>query len=378
MLFSLLTLGFYGWYCRKPNWKRYLLVVVGFAFALMAKPMAVTLPLIMLLLDYWPLRRDSAPEGRPLHLLIEKLPLLAMTAVSCIVTIKAQATSEALSDVAILPLSLRIENALVSYAAYVGKIFWPVGLSPYYPYPESLQISRVAACFGILAIGTAAAVFYWRRIRYVAVGWLIFLIAMLPVIGLVQVGHQAMADRYTYVPCIGLFLIVAWGVSEIGAIAKFAPVVAICALFALGLLTTNYLRYWQDGVTLFTRASTLAPQPDWLIEEFLADSLLAKGNTNAAFQHFHHACALRPAYPYCHFNMAEILYSSNQLRDALDQYQLARKTSNRKDMTVLCLINSGEILMALGDKQSAAIQLSLALDIDPGNARALALRQRLY
>jgi hypothetical protein len=282
-----------------------------------------------------------------------------------------------MSNLSIVPLSVRIENALVSYVAYTGKAFWPVGLSPYYPFPESLPLGDVVASVIILATITAA-VLYARRARYPVVGWLLFVVTLVPVIGIVQVGHQAMADRYSYIPCIGLFLVLAWGLAEIPSAAKFVPAIALCLLLALAVATTRYLRYWQNGVTLFMRARAVAVKPDWLIEEFLADSLLADGQVDAAFRHFRDACVLRPDYAYCHFNMAEILFTRNQLRDALEQYQRARRFSARRDMTVLCLVNSADILLRLGDPKAADMALSLALETDPGNVRALALRQQVH
>ena len=215
-LFSLLTIAAYGLYASQPGWKKYLLVLVSFSLALMSKPMAVSLPLVLLLLDYWPLRRyeDLPFRSKWARLSLEKLPLFLMSAASSVVTIIAQRSGGSVVDASSLPLSLRVGNALVSYVAYIGKMFWPAKLAIFYPHPQhSLPWSDVFAAAVILSSITIAML-YLHRARYLAMGWFLFVITLIPVIGIVQVGRQAMADRYTYFPCIGLFLIVVWGLSD--------------------------------------------------------------------------------------------------------------------------------------------------------------------
>ncbi|HLX68250.1 MAG TPA: hypothetical protein VKV04_01365 [Verrucomicrobiae bacterium] len=380
--FCLITIALYGWYSRGPDWKKYLTVVAGFALALMSKPMAVSLPIVLLLIDYWPLQRyqDLPFRNRWLRLSVEKLPLALMSAASSVVAMAAQRAGGAVADSSALPLSVRLGNAIISYAAYVQKAILPVNLAVFYPHPQqSLAWSDVLAAGFILATITGATL-YFRRYRYLAMGWLFFVATLIPVIGIVQVGRQAMADRYAYVPCIGLFIIVAWGFNDVVSamhLPRLVPaIVSLCVISALAMATARYLQYWQNGVVLLTRAAAIAGQPDPGIEEFLADELASVGRVNEAYQHYGRTCVLLPNYATCHYNLAEILFSRNQLRDALQQYQIAGTLASSKDMAVSSLVNSGEILLDLGDYDAARVRLDAALQIDPNNSKALQLRQR--
>lgn len=382
-LFTLLTIAAYGRYIRRPDGKKYLIVVAAFALALMSKPMAVTLPLILLLLDYWPLQRyENLPYRQKwAHFSVEKLPLFLMSAASSAITLLAQRSGGAVADSSALPLSVRLGNAIVSYVAYLGKTVWPANLAVFYPHPQnSLPWSDVIAATVIL-VAITTAVLYFRRAHYLAMGWFLFVITLIPVIGIVQVGRQAMADRYAYLPCIGLFIIVAWGLSDAADAIAIPRVVAAVAALALLLTfaaaTTRYLQYWQNGVKLLTHAALVAGRPDPGLEEFLADDLASAGRIDEAYRHYGAACVLLPRYPTCHYNLAEILFTRHQLRDALEQYQLAASLTANKDMVLSSLINSGEILLELGDYQTAELRLSAALQIDPTNSTALQLRQRV-
>ncbi|MGO9403152.1 MAG: tetratricopeptide repeat protein [Terriglobales bacterium] len=383
-LFSLLTIAAYGGYVRRPGWKKYLVVVAAFALALMSKPMAVSLPLVLLLLDYWPLERyeDIPSRRRWVRLLVEKLPLFLMSAASSAITMVAQRSGGAIAVESLLPLSVRVENAVVSYVAYVGKTVWPSKLAVFYPHPEhSLTWADVIAAAVLLAAITMA-VLYFHRSRYLAMGWFLFVVTLIPVIGIVQVGRQAMADRYAYIPCIGLFIIIAWGLSDVvtaGAIPRAVP--AIAALFliaAYAVATTRYLPYWQNGVDLFTHARKVAWRPDSMLEEDLAEAMFAAGRLDEAFPHLQEACVLRPDFAYCHYYMAEVLFDRRQLPSALEQYQLAEKLTDKEDLTLSCLINSGQILLELGDYKTAEIRFAAALRIDPNNSTALQLRQQAF
>ena len=383
-LFSLLTIAAYGWYVRRPDWKKYLVVVAAFALALMSKPMAVSLPLVLLLLDYWPLERyEDLPFRRKwVRLSMEKMPLLLMSAASSAVTMVAQRSGGTVVEISALPLSVRLENAIVSYVAYIGKTVWPAKLAVFYPHPEhSLLWSDVIAA-AVILIAITMAVLYFHRARYLAMGWFLFVITLIPVIGIVQVGHQAMADRYAYIPCIGLFVIIAWGLSDVvtaAAIPRVVPAMAaLCLILALAAATTRYLQYWQSGVKLFTQARIVAGRPDPSLEEGLADAMVSAGRFDEAFPHYREACVLRPNFAFCHYHMAEILFNRRQLRDALEQYQLAGRLTDRKDMVLTCLINSGEILLDSGDYETAEMEFAAALQIDPNNNTALLLRQRAF
>jgi len=384
-LFSLLTIAAYGWYVRGPGWKKYLVVVAAFALALLSKPMAVSLPLVLLLLDYWPLERyEDLPFRRKwVRLSLEKLPLLLLSAASSAVTMVAQRSRGAVAWESILPLSWRLENAIVCYVAYIGKTVWPAKLAVFYPHPlHSLLWSDVIAA-AVILVAITMAVLYFHRARYLAVGWFLFVITLIPVIGIIQVGRQAMADRYAYVPCIGLFIIIAWGLSSIAhatALPRIVPAVAaLCLILAFAAATSRYLPYWQSGVKLFTHARMVAWRPDSVIEESLAEALFAAGRFDEAFPHSREACVLRPDDANCHYHMAEVLlFVRHQLPDALEQYQLAARFTNAKDVELRCLINSGEILLDLGDYETAEVKLAAALQIDPNNSTALLLRQRAF
>lgn len=382
-LFSLLTIAAYGRYVQSPNWKRYLVIVATFSLALMSKPMAVSLPLVLLLLDYWPLERygDLTARSRWLRLSMEKLPLLLMSVASSAVTIVGQRSGGAMVGASTWPLTARLGNAVVSYVAYIGKTFWPTSLAVFYPLPEHpWPWPGVVASASMLAAITAA-VLYFHRARYLAMGWFLFVVTLIPVIGIVQVGHQAIADRYAYIPCIGLFLIIVWGMNSALSRASINPAICIltgfCIILMLSLSTSRYLQYWGNGLSLITRARVVAGKPDWMLEELFADTLLTAGRANEAFEHYSEACTLDPNLADCHYNMAEILFSGRQLQKALDQYQLAGRSTDSSDMAFSCLINSGEILMDLGDYKTAQQELTAALQIAPNNSTALLLLRQV-
>jgi len=382
MFFCLVTLGAYGLYVRQPDWKKYLLVVVGFSLSLIAKPMAVTLPLVLLLIDYWPLQRyeDLPIRRRWTRLAVEKLPLFLMTAASCAITIAAQRSGGAMADPSAVPLSARLENAALSYVTYVGKMFWPARLAVFYPHPgHSLPWFEVVAAIVFLAAITMTAL-YLHRARYLTTGWFLFVATLIPVIGIVQVGHQAMADRYAYIPCIGIFIMIVWGVNDLVSLTAINPLMpaltALCVILALSVATNRYLQYWQNGATLITQARSIADKPDWMLEELFADTQVSAGRVDEAFQHYSEACTLNPNLADCHFNMAEILFTQHRLQDALEQYQLAGRSTDSSDMALSCLINSGEILMELRDYKTAEMEFAAALQIDPNNATALLRRQQ--
>jgi hypothetical protein len=281
-----------------------------------------------------------------------------------------------------VPFSLRLQNAVVSYVAYVGKTLWPAKLAVFYPLPEhSLPWFEVAGAAVLLLVITVA-VFYYRRARYLVMGWGLFVITLVPVIGIIQVGSQAMADRYMYIPCIGLFVIFAWGLNDMASLApalpRFAPgAVSLCAILAFAAVTNQYLQCWQDGVKLLTRASIVAGRPNVFIEKTLADSNALVGHVDEAFLHYREACVLQPNDASCHFNMAKLLFNRHlQPQDALEQYQLAGTYTNSKDMELSCLTDSAEILLDLGDYETAERRLEAALQLDPTNNNALLLRQR--
>ncbi len=299
---------------RRPGVGRYLLVAVAFAVALMSKPMVVTLPVVLLLLDAWPLRRTalaSSPGRSCARLVAEKAPLVAMSLVVSVVTVAAQAETS-LVTVAKLPLADRITNALVSWAAYLGKAVWPVDLAVLYPHrawqPGGIPAWQVATSAILLAGISALAAWQWRRRPYVAVGWLWYLVTLVPVIGLVQVGTQSMADRYAYLPLIGATFAVAWSIPasawasrvlRLGVGVLVAAVVAISAVAARA-----QVRLWRDTRTLFEHTTSVTSHNE-LAWEILGNAYMRLNRLDLALQAYQQAMAARAVDPNHWRNLAE-------------------------------------------------------------------------
>ena len=290
-LFWILAMGAWARYARAPSAGRYLLVLLLMALGLMAKPMVVTLPFALLLLDVWPLDRLRLGWRR---LLIEKLPLLALSAASSLITLRYQETS--LAPLGVVPWSLRATNALVSWAAYLGKLFLPRHLAVFYPIPLAIPAWKVAGAALLLAAITALAVRWARREPWLLAGWLWFLGTLVPVIGLVQVGRQAMADRYTYIPSIGLFLAVVWSVAGLlrehrAALATAAGIVVL----ALAVTTRMQIGYWSDSATLFRHALAVTGDDNYLAHIGLGKALMGEKDWDGAAEQLRAALA---RYPY--------------------------------------------------------------------------------
>ncbi len=264
--FFLAAIGAYGWYAQKPHWRRYLLVVALFALGLMAKPMVITLPFVLLLLDYWPLGRTPAsppsmvraPQLPVSKLLLEKMPLLAMSAASAFVTMKAQRGGYAVRTLYQFSVAARIENAIVSYALYLWKMLWPARLAIAYPHAAAGLPAWQWVLSGLVLSCITALVIIFRCHRYLPVGWLWFLGMLVPVIGLVQVGDAAMADRYAYLPLIGIFVIIAWGLGDWLRVQNvprtWRVVPAVGVLIALSLVTHRQMSYWGNEYDLWTHS----------------------------------------------------------------------------------------------------------------------------
>ena len=257
-LYFFLTLGAYVWYVQKPSWRRYFLVASLFAAALMAKPMVITLPFVLLLLDYWPLQRTPAGGGTAdsdgttrmewSKLVMEKIPLLLLSSASAMITIKAQ--QKALHTFAESPFLLRVENAVVSYALYLWKMLWPTRLAALYPFPPTLLPVWQVVLSAFVLIGATALVVTFRHKRYLPMGWFWFLGTLVPVIGLVQVGEAAMADRYAYIPLIGLFTMIAWSLDDWAEARKVSTawrlIPVMCVLIALAGVTLRQMSHWES------------------------------------------------------------------------------------------------------------------------------------
>jgi protein O-mannosyl-transferase len=305
--FWMLTMGAYLSYTENPSWRRYLPVTLFFVLGLMAKPMLVTLPFVLLLLDYWPLKRItfSLPQGLSMTLIREKMPLILISIIFSAVTLYTQKEAGALLPIETLPLTSRIMNALVSCTTYIEKMFWPEGLSVFYPY-RRIFMPEVFLSVLLLAVISYLAFRRRRSQPYLAVGWLWYLGTLVPVIGLVQVGMQAMADRYTYVPMIGLFIMIAWGGADYFQNRPRGKILlAACALFVIaGLAATSWaqIAYWQNSVTLFANALRNSPH-NHLAHSNLGVALKEQGDYLGALDHFQEAIRIRPNYAIAHDNM---------------------------------------------------------------------------
>jgi len=302
-LFGLLSLIAYARYAEAPSIRRYAWVAITLALGLMAKSMLVTWPFVMLLLDYWPLRRLEITSHREVAtkvwpLVREKLPLFALVAVSAVVTSVALSHVGAVRALTEFPITLRLSNALVSYAKYVMLTFWPNDLAVYYPFPKAgLPAWQIIGAASLL-VGITAFCLSQRKIRpYLIVGWLWFLGTLVPVIGLVQVGGQSMADRFFYIPSIGLFIALVFGLADIAKTRRVAPwlsaAIAGVVLLVLATVTNAQIYWWKDSFTLFEHALTVAP-PSVAVENSLGHAMRRSGRLDEAAAHFEKALQIRP------------------------------------------------------------------------------------
>jgi len=365
--FGLATLWAYWAYVRAPSFGRRASVLLLFALALMSKPMLVSLPLLMLLLDYWPLRREPPFK----QLFLEKLPLLALSAVSSLITIWAQKRGGAMAS-SELPISTRTLNALNSYVSYLGRLFVPRHLIVFYPYKFNFHWPVVAAETALL-LGISVVAIYWARRRpWFAVGWFWFIIALIPVIGLVQVGEQAMADRYTYLPAIGIFILVTWTVGDVFAQhqgwewpMRIAWIIILAACLPA---TSRQLSHWRNSITLFSHA--LAVDPDNPAAQCnLAQALDQQGDEKDALEHYSAALRLKPNYPEAECNLGLIAYRHNDLDGAVKHFTRAIE---QMPAYAVAHYDLGLALAAKKQNVEAQKQYRAAVDANPDYDRAWA------
>ena len=397
-LFWFLALWSYTRYTERPNARRYLALVAWFVLGLMAKPMIVTLPFILLLLDFWPLRRPLTAA-----LLREKVPLFGLSALASAATYQAQRHSGAVESLAAFPPGLRVENALVAYCVYIAKMFWPSGLAVFYPYPAAVPLWQAAMAAAALAGISVIAQRARRGAPYVTTGWLWFLGTLLPVIGLIQAGAQARADRYMYVPMVGLAIMLAWGAGDLLRRWPRAQI-ALAAGSALACvpLTMSQVGYWRNSETLFRRALAvtgnnevaehnlghyLMDVPGRLPEaiEHLEASLRiypasAKGHTDLgialarvpgrapeALAEFQTALRLAPQTALPHDSLASVLANMGRLPEAADEYRVAIRLAPD---SAIPHNNLGNALARMGRAPEAIGEYETALRLDPEYAEA--------
>ena len=364
----------------------YALSLLFFALGLMSKPMLVTLPFVLLLLDYWPLGRMQNAECRmqkdasrfTFHvspatlrpLLVEKLPFFLLAALSCAVTYAVQHAGGAVMSAAELSLPGRMANALVSYPRYLEKMLWPANLACFYPRPEHWPVWQVAGAALVLAVITVLVLRLLTSHRYLAVGWLWFVGTLVPVIGLVQVGEQAIADRYTYIPSIGLFVLVAWGLGDIvGRWPRLKPLLvsaSILALAALLLVTRQQVPCWQTSEALFRHALAVTQDNPW-VQCLLADTLADAGNFEEAEVHCREALRLKPGFPEIQILYAKVLARAKKLEQAAAVLSEVVQQNPTDSMAQGAL---GSVLGQKGDAPGAIEHYRQALRLKPDKAEA--------
>jgi Flp pilus assembly protein TadD len=390
-LFFFLMLGAYVRYARTLSICQYLLVTVLFAAGLMSKPMLVSVPVILLLLDYWPLERTKSQKSKvrgqnpevsaqwsvAKRLILEKIPLLLLSAGSCAITFVVQ--KRAVGAIPPLPLLWRAENAITSYVLYIWQTLWPTRLAVFYPYPDSMLPAWEIILALVLFVGMTVAVILVRRERpYLFTGWFWYVVMLVPVIGLVQVGEQAHADRYTYLPHIGLFLLAVWGIADVTtsrSTSRIAVATAVVIIFALAWAALVQTSYWRNSETLWTHALAVTSNNDFAHNN-LAYLLADRGELDDAISHFAAAAEIRSRKKDRHYNvgsafvemnLADALARKGQSDEAMLHYDRAiRLEPNYAD----AYYNRGNVLFAKGRIDEAIADWQRTLQLQPNDADA--------
>jgi protein O-mannosyl-transferase len=360
---------------RLPSTSLYLLSVLFLAFGLMSKPMLVTWPLVMLLLDYWPLRRFefstlNAQRSTLPRLVTEKIPFFVLVALMSAVTFVVQKQGGAMTGVTSLPLGARVGNALISYCRYLGKLFRPVDLVACYWHPGQWPLGKVLLAGGVI-LGISVVIWLQRRrYPYLLMGWLWFLGMLVPVIGLVQVGEQAMADRYTYLPLLGVLILAVWGVCELTRGWRY-HVIALsvaggAAIVSCLVLTQQQIGYWKDGVALFKHALEVT-KDNQIAHTAFGDALGRKGQMDEAIGQYQEALRLKPGYALAHNNLGIALVLKGQADEAIRQFQEAIRL---KPDYAEAYYDLGASLINKGQIDEAILQIQEAVRLKPNYAEA--------
>jgi tetratricopeptide (TPR) repeat protein len=421
--FFMTTMWAYVRYVECPRLGRYVLVAFSFSLGLIAKPMLVTLPFVLLLMDYWPLGRlelrpstvpiniqtqhskyPACQDSRALPLLWEKAPFFVLAAVSAVVTIVVQRAGGSLSSLEMFPLTIRVANALVSYLSYIGKMIWPMHLAVFYPHPGMRPVWQAAGAGLLLLCVSVAVIRAAQRAPYLAVGWLWYLGTLIPVIGVVQVGAQAMADRYTYVPLIGVFVMIGWGLRDLvsrwdhlgavvpGCVGVIFAALMICtwlqvsrwnnsiSLFehTLDITVDNNLAHYNLGIVLaergrleeaighFSEALRIKPD-DAEAHNNLGIALAERGRLEEAMGHFSEALRIKPDYAEPHYNLGIALALQRRRQEAMHHFSVAVKL---KPDYAEAHLNLGAVIASQGRLQQAVDHFAEALRIKPDFAKA--------
>jgi tetratricopeptide (TPR) repeat protein len=424
-VFFMLTLAAYVRYARAPSPGRYFIVALIFAFGLMSKPMLVTVPFVLLLLDYWPLRRfDKLPplkskggivswlNRQSNYLFFEKTPLLVLSGLSCLVTIWAQDSATGLLEQ--LPFTWRLNNALVSYIEYVRQTFWPARLAVFYPHPNNaLSMWQVTLATGLLLAISVLVIVLRKKRPYLFTGWFWYVGMLVPVIGIVQIGEQGHADRYTYLPYIGLFLLIVWTAADLATTwhlrRQYLWLVAATTIAVLSYLAAAQTSFWKNSETLWNHTLSVTSNNDFahnnlgflylrrgeldkaishfetaleirsgndqthynlgtaLVHMNLANGLARKGRAEEAIVHYEEAIKLRADYGDAYYNFGSVLFQQGRIDDAIAQWQkaLAIQPNDAAAHTSL-----GNAFLQKGWPEKALIQYQTAVEIDPREANA--------
>jgi protein O-mannosyl-transferase len=376
MLFFLLALGAYQWYTRRPHLGRYVLVVAMYACGLMAKPMVITFPFILLLWDYWPLRRwpTAASESyRISWLALEKAPLLLLSAASAIVTVQAQRAGKAVGSMVKYPLQVRLENMDVAYLRYLGNAVWPSHLAPMYLLRQASLTAPLVVTAALILLTITALVIAERRQRYLMTGWLWFLGALVPMIGIVQVGVQTMADRYAYLPFVGLFIMVCWGIADLAGRWRVSQAWlaggAAVSLIALAMVTHRQVDYWSGNLALWAHTAQVT-KDNFIAEDNLGGALLEEGKPDEARPHFQLAAQLNPTDPMSRLNLAANEQWHGHLAQAVEQFKQVVQMTDDSRLRATALTNLGYSYRGLGDLARAQASFQAAVSVRPRNVRA--------
>ncbi len=412
--FMMLTLGAYSYYVENREWKRYVLVLLFFTLGLMSKSMLVTVPFVLLLLDYWPLNRFSeikpaqkvqpqvlksqaadapkkkikkkqvvgvkqplpvqkpaAPElkwSRIYPLIIEKIPLFALSILAGIMAYIAAQKVGTVRSIEVLSLPVRIGNAFVSYVTYIGKMILPINLTVLYPHPGHVVLWQVMGAAILLIAITAAVILKLKKSPYLAMGWFWYLGTLVPVIGFVQVGAQAMADRYTYIPMIGLFIMTAWGIAELSQKWKYRKeilaVSSTLTLLVLALLTWKQVGYWQSSITLYDHTLKVT-ENNGLIHNNRGFAHYLLGNYSQAITDYSAAIAIKPGYAKAHHNKGIAHCALGEHKQAIVDFNRAIEL---KPDYAEAFNNRGKSYSVLGDYRQAVEDINKAIAIKPDDA----------
>jgi Flp pilus assembly protein TadD len=386
-LFGFASLLAYVNYSKYPNWRRYTVVIIFFILGLMSKPMIVTFPFVMLLMDYWPLQRlmvsgdarnvnvMSPPEVRAgrrpfVVLLLEKAPLVVLSVLASVLVVMTEHKVHALTDLKILSIMNRFANAIVSYVKYIAMMFWPANLTFFYPHPVSIPVVQVIGALLLLSAITIIIILMCRRKPYLFTGWFWYAGTLVPVIGLIQVGPHALADRYTYVPLVGLFIILVWGVSDLAVRWRFGRhllcVVGTVTIVSLSFCSWLQASYWRNSITLFEHALQIAPD-NYIALNNLGQFYVNNGKYDKGLAYMHKGIQVKPKFGPLYYNVGLAMYDRRDYEKAIEYFAKAERMSFDDDENRRLL---GDCYRLTGRLHQAVDTYGKALEINSHNTSA--------